>query len=422
MPNHRKGVNLTGFKGINNVGSPDNTSDKYLKKALNVNIDKTGNIAKRKGYTKVIDGTFTSLWASENGLGCYGVLNNDLVQVYPDYSTLLVKEDVGSETLSFEEVDGIIYYSSTNSNGIISNGARREWGIERNWLSPTLTPTTGSLDTGVYQVNFTWVYSDGRESGCARSSIISVANNSGISLNIPSAPNGVLYARIYCSTSNGNTLYFHGMTVPSSTYLIDDAFALVDPLRFFNIDKAPLGSIIRYYRGRMYIASGNILWYSEPFQYEQFRLDSNYFEFPEEIREVMPVEDGIWIGSDRLYYLSGEEPDKFKRTVKEHIKIVAGTSTRISGSYIHMDNTPIGYKWLVTSNIGIWVLFNQGLCINLTAENVALDQADKGASLFLQDSGMNMYMSILQTNSNPNNSIMGDLVETTIVRNGVIIN
>jgi hypothetical protein len=278
------------------------------------------------------------------------------------------------------------------------------------------------LDTGVYQVNFTWVYSDGRESGCARSSIISVANNSGISLNIPSAPDGVLYARIYCSTSNGNTLYFHGMTPPSSTYLIDDAFALVDPLRFFNIDKAPLGSIVRYYRGRMYIASGNILWYSEPFQYEQFRLDSNYFEFPEEIREVMPVEDGIWIGSDRLYYLSGEEPDKFKRTVKEHIKIVAGTSTRISGSYIHMDNTPIGYKWLVTSNIGIWVLFNLGLCINLTAENVALDQADKGASLFLQDSGMNMYMSILQTNSNPNNSVMGDLVETTIVRNGVIIN
>jgi hypothetical protein len=107
MPNHRKGVNLTGFKGINNVGSPDNTSDKYLKKALNVNIDKTGNIAKRKGYTKVIDGTFTSLWASENGLGCYGVLNNDLVQIYPDYSTLLIKEDVGSETLSFESCDSI---------------------------------------------------------------------------------------------------------------------------------------------------------------------------------------------------------------------------------------------------------------------------------------------------------------------------
>lgn len=422
MPNHRKGVNLTGFKGINNVGSPDNTPELFLKKAINVNIDKTGNISKRKGYTKVLDGVITSLWASENGLGCYGTLNSDLVQINEDYSITILQEDIGSNQISFEEIDGIIYYSSINTNGIIFDRSRRDWGTERNWLSPHLSSTTGSLDAGIYQVNFTWIYADGRESGCSRSSVISVPANSGVLVEVPPAPAGVLYARIYTSTSNGSTLYYHGMSSPSSSYLIDDVYGVVDPLRFFNIDKAPLGHIIKYYRGRVYIASGNILWYSEPFQYEQFRLDSNYFEFPEEIREVMPVEDGIWIGSDRLYYLSGEEPDKFKRTVKEHIKIVAGTSTRISGSYIHMDNTPIGYKWLVTSNIGIWVLFNQGLCINLTAENVALDQADKGASLFLQDSGMNMYMSILKTNSNPNNSIMGDLVETTIVRNGVIIN
>lgn len=422
MPRHPKGVNITGFKGLNNVGSPDNTAEQFLKKALNINIDKTGNIAKRKGYQKVIDGKFTSLWASENGLGCYAIFNNNLVRIYEDYSTEVLSSGITDDPVSFEEIDGIIYYSSNSTNGIISYGTRREWGIERNWLSPNLTRTTGSLDNGYYQVNFTWVYSDGRESGCSRSSIISVQDNSGILVEIPTAPQGAIYARIYCSTQNGNTLYFHGTATPSSTYLIDDAFALVDPLRFFNIDKAPLGSIVKYYRGRIYVASGNILWYSEPFQYEQFRLDSNYFEFPEDIREVMPVEDGIWIGSDRLYYLSGEEPDKFKRSTKEHIKIVPGTSTRISGSYIHMDNTPIGYKWLVTSNLGVWVLFNQGLCINMTSENVALDQADSGTSLFLQDSGINQYISILQTNSNPNNSVMGDLVETTIVRNGVIIN
>lgn len=422
MPRHPKGVNITGFKGLNNVGSPDNTSEQFLKKAININIDKTGNISKRKGYTKVIDGVFTSLWASENDLGCYGVLDEDLVRIYPDYSTEVISSNVTSDSISFEEIDGTIYYSSNHTNGIIYSGTRREWGLERNWLSPSLSRTSGSLDSGYFQVNFTWVYTDGRESGCSRSSIISVPDNSGIEVEIPTAPPGSIYARIYCSTQNGKELYFHGTASPNSTYLIDDAFALVDPLRFFNIDKAPLGHIVKYYRGRMYIASGNILWYSEPFQYEQFRLDSNYFEFPEEIREIMPVEDGIWIGSDKLYYLSGEEPSKFKRTTKEHIKIVKGTSTRISGSYLHMDNTPIGYKWLVTSNLGVWVLFNQGLCINMTAENVALDQADSGTSLFLQDSGINQYLSILKTNSNPNNSVMGDLVETTIVRNGVIIN
>lgn len=99
-----------------------------------------------------------------------------------------------------------------------------------------------------------------------------------------------------------------------------------------------------------------------------------------------------------------------------------GTGTIISGSYIHLDNTPIGYKWLVTSDLGIWVLFNQGLCINLTSDNISLESADTGTSVFLQDSGMNQYLSILEKNNKSNNSVFGDLVETQIIRNGVVIN
>ncbi len=422
MPKHHKTTLLTSFKGLNNVSSPENTDLNYLKKVLNFNIDKTGNISKRKGYAKVIGGNFSSLWASENGLGCYGTLNGDLVRIYQDYSTEVLQSNIGSSKISFEEIDGIIYYCSNDTTGIINNGVRRSWGIERNWNSPTLSSTAGNLPAGIYQFTYTWVYADGRESGCSRASVISVPDNSGVSVQIGAAPSGALYARVYCSSHNGSQLYYHGISNPSSTYLVTNIKDAVDPLRFFNIDKAPNGHITKYYRGRIYVASGNILWYSEPFQYEQFRLDSNYFEFPEGIREIMPVEDGIWIGSDKLYYLSGEEPEKFKRSTKEHVKIVAGTSTKISGSYIHLDNTPIGYKWLVTSDLGIWVLFNQGLCINLTAENVSLDRADSGTSLFLQDSGINQYLSILKTNSNPNNSVFGDLVETQIIRNGIVIN
>jgi len=53
---------------------------------------------------------------------------------------------------------------------------------------------------------------------------------------------------------------------------------------------------------------------------------------------------------------------------------------------------------------------------------VELEAADSGAGLFLQTNGMNQYLSILKTNQNPNNSVMGDLIESSIVRNGIIIN
>lgn len=423
MPRHPKVVTYKTFKGLNNVVDPQSTSPFYLKKALNIDIDKTGGIAKRKGYVKKDTANYTSLWSSSNGLGCYGVRDGSLVRIYNDYTYDVLKSGIDNSLVSFEEVDDVIYLTSNSFNGIISNGLFRSWGIEKNNLSPALTSSAGLLPSGTYQVSYTFVYSDGRESGTKSASIITVLDNSKITISIPlhSDPN-IIYARIYCSTTSGSVLFYSGIGVLGSTYTINSTSNLVSPLRFFNLDKAPLGSIVKYYKGRVYIASGNLLWYSEPFQYEYFKLDSNYIEFPEDIREVMPVEDGIWVGADRLYYLSGDEPSTFKRSIKEPIKVVSGTSILIPGSYTPIDNLSGGYKWMVSSNLGIFMLHSQGIASNLSLPNVELESADSGASVFLQTNGMNQYLSILKTNQNPNNSVMGDLIESSIVRNGIIIN
>lgn len=422
MPKHPKVIKYSAFKGINNIVDAQCTDPAYLKKALNVNIDKLGGIGTRKGYVKKDTANYSSVWSSENRQGCYAVRNGDLVKLNPDYSFITLLSGIGNEKLSFEEVDNIIYYTSSNTNGIIFNGVRKEWGMPKNTLSPTLTQTAGLLVAGTYQISFTYVRSDGTESGTSKSFIITVTANSGISVSIPTNPDiSITSARVYCSTLDGNTLYYAGSASLGTSFIIEDTSNLINPLRAFNLDKAPNGHIVKYHKGRLYVAEDNILWYSEPFQYNYFKLDSNYIEFSERIREIMPVEDGLWIGSESLYFLSGSSPDEFKRNLKEHIKIVEGTSTRISGSYVHIDNTPIGYKWLVTSDLGIFILFNQGLVINLTSANVELDQANSGTSIFLQDAGINQYLSILKTNQNPNNSVIGDLVETSIVRNGVII-
>jgi hypothetical protein len=171
----------------------------------------------------------------------------------------------------------------------------------------------------------------------------------------------------------------------------------------------------------MYVASDNILWYSEPLQYQHFNSASNYIEFPDYIKEIMPVEDGMWIGSDKLYFLQGTSPDTFQRDIKDAVQVVEGTATKVSENYVKVDGLPPGYKWIVTTNLGIYVLANSSIAVNLTVENVEIQKADSGTSLFLQSKGINQYLSILKTNENPNNSVVGDLVETTIVRNGIII-
>lgn len=425
---HPRTLSLKLFKGINNVLPPESTptdfkeQTSFLKVAENIDIDKSGGVSKRKGYTLVDSANYSSFWSSDNSLGCYAVRNGHLVRLDSNFGVTTLDSNIGNLSLSFDEIDDKIFFNSASYNGIIYNGVNYGWGVEKNTLAPTLTAIPGSLPAGTYQVGFTYVNSRGIEGGVSTYSSITVPNNSGISLSIPTSPNPeLLFAKVYCSTQDGNELYFAQISLLGSVVTITSQDSLINPIQVFGLDAAPKGHLVAYYRGRIYVAVDNILFYSQAFAYEHFDLSANYFEFPERIKAIMPVEDGIWIGSDRLYYLSGEDALTFKRSTKEYVKVVEGTPFKVSGSYIHLDNTPIGYKWLVTTDSGIFILFNQGLTINMTSANVALEQADRGAGLFIEESGINRYLSILKTNNQPNNAVMGDLVETQIIRNGIVI-
>jgi len=422
MPNHQKTVVIDSFKGLNNVLRPESTSPDYLKEVDNINIDKSGRLSKRKGYTLEDEGNYSALWSNDTYTLCYAVKDGDLIEINSDLSTSLIRANVGNIDISFEEVNNVVYYTSQSVNGIIENGVNRTWGMETPSLLPTLSASLGGLKEGSYQVSYTYVDSEGNESGSNVASVISVNNNTGISVGVavPTDPRVVSY-RVYCSTPNGTVLYFYQEADIGVDISITNTSLLSSPLKMFNLSPAPLGSIVKYYRGRLYISDGETLWFSQPNQYELFQLDSDYVQLPHEIIELMPVEDGIWIGSDHLYYLSGVTPESFKLSLKERIEIVSGTASYLSGSYILLENTPIGYKWLVTSNLGIFALFNKGVVINLTATNLSLDRAISGTSVFLQDEGMNQYLSILNKSDEANNSVIGDVVTTSVIRNGITI-
>ena len=422
MPNHPQTIVIDSFKGLNNVLSPESTSQDYLKEVDNINIDKSGRLSKRKGYELNDSGNYSCIWSNDTDTVCYAVKDGDLIQILSDLSSVTIRANVGDVEISFEEVNSVIYYTSKSVNGIIENGINRSWGLETPSTLPVLSIGFGGLAAGDYQVSYTYINSEGKESGANLASIISVDNNSSIIVGLadPLDPDIVSY-RIYCSMLNGSVLYFYNEVLIGSPVSITNVSSLSSPLKTFNFSPPPLGDIVKYYKGRLYIAQDNYLWYSEPHQYEYFQLDSNYLDLPDRIIELMPVEDGIWVGADHVYYISGTEVDNHKLSLKERIKVVKGTSSYLSGSYILLDNMPIGYKWLITTDLGIFVLFNQGVIINLTATNLSLDRAVSGTSVFLQDGGMNQYLSILNKSDETNNSVIGDVVTTSIIRNGITI-
>jgi len=184
---------------------------------------------------------------------------------------------------------------------------------------------------------------------------------------------------------------------------------------------APRGHIVRYAHSRMFVASDNILWFSSPFSYNWFDIHEDYLYFPERIRAVMPTEGGMWIAADKLYYLAGRDPSKAQLSEKENVKAVEGSDVKIVGAYVFIQNTPIGYKWLITTDKGIYVCYNDGITLNMTEKNVTFPPADIGTATFVQEGGINRYVSLIKPKGDNNNMAVGDQVTATIIRNGVVL-
>lgn len=423
MAIHPKTASIKNFKGLNNVLRPERTPKEYLKEADNVDIDKSGGIQKRKGFTKVANGSYHSCWADYPFF--VAVKDNNLVSLDSEYNSNVLMADVGSSPVSYFRLDDSLYFSSVYSNGVIEDGAVRPWGIDPPNPRPNLSIVAGGLPTGTYQVALTYVSSDGRESGAPVASIIHVPGNNGILVeNIPTSSDPTVVAvNIYMSHDNGESLYYKGKVANgTSSYVLSDDSGLRRSLDTFNMVPPPKGHIIEVAHGRSWVAEDNFLWYSEPFQYELFDYRKNYLRFPKRIRAVMPTTGGMWIAADGLYYMRGENPETSDLVLKEPIKVVEGSSVRIPGAYIFIENTPIGYKWIFHSNKGIYVAFNDGVVLNMTSQNYEFQDADNGVAAFIQEDGINRYISLLkQPKMGSESATVGDLITATIIRNGVVV-
>jgi len=424
MPNHPKTVTLSSFKGLNNVLRPERTPEDYLKEALNVDIDKSGGIQKRKGYERVIAGYVSSMWSDNDR--CFAVVDENLVEINTDLSLTQIRPSIGDINLSFDSVGDDYYFVSRYLNGAISkDGSYRPFGITPPAHNGNLIKVLGNLPEGFYQVALTYEDSEGRESGARVAAMIHISGIGGIKIdNIPPSDELTDYrVNIYVSTTNGQILYKYSSVNKNTTSftIITGTERGVVPLNSFNVRPAPKGTIVKYAHGRMWIADENFLWYSDPHSLEWFQYDSSFFTFRDPIRAIMPTEGGMWVASDGLYYIAGKDPNKASVSLKEKVKVVEGTECLVSGAYIFIENTPIGYKWLVTTDKGIFICFNDGITLNMTEKNYTFPVADEGTAVFVQESGINRYTTTLKKKGDSTNMAIGDQVTTTVIRNGIIL-
>lgn len=141
----------------------------------------------------------------------------------------------------------------------------------------------------------------------------------------------------------------------------------------------PSGKIVGYYRGRLYIANDNVLWYTEPFGPKMLDYTRNFLPFGDEITMFHPVTNGIFVGTSKVvWFLSGSNPMEFNWEVVHDYPAVFGSNCRVDLSVVSEEMFGLGVIW--TGTDGICLGLPDGRVRNLTLRTLVYESGSKAAA------------------------------------------
>jgi hypothetical protein len=395
------------FVGINNrlpdhllsIVERGRKAGDYLRNAVNVDLTASGSLQRRKGSTLTQAGTDChSLWG-ENDRTFYA----DGTTLY-EYPRTVVRTGLtpGMRISYTFAPSGDIYWT----NGIvlerISGSASGPASLPTPNPQPTVTASAGgSFKAGQYQVCITAVGPDGEESGATWPVQVSVPDSGRIEItNLPGS-----LVSIYLSSQNGDVL-FHAVTISASSYILPLMPTLGVQLQTLGLRPMPAGQIVRYFNGRVLVASDNTLYIGEPYAGALYNPAKGYVPLPARVTLLEPADNGVYLVADKTYWLAGKDPDKAELREVLPYGAVEGTGGRMEAGN--------DVWWFSTR--GVVVGNEAGEVNNIQEETVSVEAAQTGATLYREQDGMRQLVSSLFGTDETNRAAAASYIDAEVVR------
>lgn len=386
-------------KGVNQRLAQISLPAGTLREAVNVTLDAHGTPRRRAGYTKRLAGVAHSLWANNQYI--LAVLDGDLVRVELNtWSTSIIRTGVGTTPLSYAQVSNLLYYTSAEVCGridLLTLTHYRDFSPPNPETQPTLGTISGGLPAGIYQVAITYVSTLGEESGSTVAETIELSGSQGLRLtNIPQGDADKI--RIYCSrpSATSQELYRQAEVNMGITEYDITSLRRGRTLTTQFLEPLPKGSQLRYYRGRLYVVDGQVIYYSQPIHYGLYAPDDDYLPpFPEEVGMMIAVEDGIYIGASGIWFLQGSGPADFMQRYLGDVTPTPGTGINIPSELIDPQLTGLAAYW--HSPVGSVFGLPSGMLRYPTQGSLTQNNAVSGVSGFLRDGGVDRIVTVLNS-------------------------
>lgn len=149
--------------------------------------------------------------------------------------------------------------------------------------------------------------------------------------------------------------------------------------------------IVAFFGRRLYYAVGNVLYYSDADNIEQSDTRDDPFVFNKPITMVLPLDNGIYVGADKVYWLSGQAPEEMAIPPGSGYDgaVVAGTGISFDASLVG----GTGKIGMFTATDGFCLGSDNGQVQNLTLNKIAFVDGHRGAALIRKSGDFNQYIS-----------------------------
>ena len=419
--------NIRGFPaGVVNRVPEHEVPDGALRKAINVDLSADGTVSRRPGYTQRVAARMHSLAAEPLWPHMLAVKDGVLV-AYDDNLTETVIQAVADSPASAVQA-GDFYWWTDGIDflriDIDDLSVRPVWTPCPGQCSATPYAAAGGLRAGRYQVALTWLDDTGAESGATQAVVVDVPEGGGIELAIPVNPDAAK-TRVYMSPTNGDVLYFARDLPAAATSALVGSPPPGKALATQFLEQLPPGQLVRFWNGRLLVAAGNVLTWSEAMRYGLRHYD-NTVTMRDTINLMQPVgagEEGAGVYVDdgkRTYFMSGGDPKDWNRVIRYPFGAVPGTGITVPASaFPDIDYTGEAAFWLASN--GVFCLgLPGGTVIPLTEKHLALPKFERGASMFRTNNGKRQVVTAA-SGGDTNEFAFSDSIVAEVRRHGVVV-
>lgn len=175
---------------------------------------------------------------------------------------------------------------------------------------------------------------------------------------------------------NGSVYYTNGTVIGYVEDGSDNQFAV--PTDSFKI-VTPSGQLIEYFNGRLYIAKGSVLWFTDALKFNQVDMRHGFKAFPTDIQMVLAVDGGLYVSDEEAtYFMSGPSPEK--ATLTDVCKpAIPGSGSVLKGTKFSKELK--GMVAFFSTEDGVCMGLSDGSTVPITLHNYQLPAVKRGAVL-----------------------------------------